>query len=177
MLSKQELLPILVKLEGKKSTVYVDSLGYRTVGIGFNMDALHAEVIWDRLDIKEDFRLIYNGLEELSDESIEKLLYYQFQNSYYKAAKRAFKLDVDFFLLPEWHQFILADIHFNTGSVKKWYKVFKYRDPKDVIYEARRKPYNLMDSRVAKIAYHFGLLKTIDEAISVYRLRHAKYLK
>ena len=76
----------------------------------------------------------------------------------------------------DYKKFILADIVYNTGSIKKWKKVLIKEDPNDVLFEARRNPKQIMDSRVAKIGYHFGLLKNIEEAHSI-GLEFAKYLK
>ena len=125
------------------------------------MDTLFSKKTWDDLKITEDFSKVYDGSQLLSRVSAYALFYnvwYEAQNS---ARKRAKDLSLDFDSFPEWKQFILTDIVYNTGSVSKWTKVFTETEPRKVLFQARRKQ-TVIDSRVAKIGYHFGILEDFD---------------
>ena len=78
--------------------------------------------------------------------------------------------------MPDWKKFILKDIVYNTGSIKKWRKVLVNTVPEEVLYEARRNPKELMDSRVCKIAHWYGLAKDLEDCKRI-GLEYAKYVK
>ena len=167
----KELIKIL---EGYEKKVYEDTEGLRTIGYGFNMDDSIAKRIWNELDIEEGFEDIYEGKIEISDKSAEKLLESYWDNAARLARKRARELNVAWYALPEWHQFILTDIAYNTGSVSSWKKVFEKIDATDVVYEARRIPKQVMDNRVCKIAKWFGIYDTVEDCIEG-GLEYARY--
>ena len=172
----ERLGELMERLEGVRFKSYKDTKGLVTVGYGFNMDANRAMQIWVNLDIMEDFDDVYSGDEELSHFSSIVLLEYFWEKCIQSASKRCKKLNVDYANLPEWHRFVLADIVYNTGSLSKWYRVIIETEPEKVLMEARRRPHEVMDSRVAKIGYFFGLLGSVDEAISL-GLDGTRYVK
>lgn len=172
--SMNDNFELMKKLEGFKRKSYSDTKGLITVGIGFNMDTLYSKSIWDELDILEDFSLVYNEAVELCDESIEKLFSHIWSSSITSAKLRAKALGLEYDAMPDWHQFILADIAYNTGSVNGWTKVFRESSPEKVFFEARRKQTEI-DSRVAKIGHHYGLIPTLEYAHEI-GLTEAKYL-
>jgi len=71
---------------------------------------------------------------------------------------------------------ILKDIVYNTGSLRKWRRVLLNTEPDDVLYEARRNPKELMDSRVAKIGHYYGLVDSVEHAKEI-GLEYTKYIK
>ena len=128
------------KLEGCKKTVYEDTNGNFTVGIGFNLDSNGAEDLWAKARIPEDIDKVRDGSIELSDESIESLFKVSWEWCIARAEARSLNLDLDYFSMPAYKQFILADIVYNTGSVTKWKKVFMNTEVADILVEARRRP-------------------------------------
>jgi len=157
-------LDLMIELEGLKLLAYDCPAGFRTVGIGFNMENPNAQRVWEKLDIKEDFDKVFYKEIEISKETAIKLFNHTWKWCIKQAKKRADELGLDYNAMPEYKQFILADIVYNTGSIKKWRKVLINKEPKSVLYEARRHPYFLMDNRVAKIGYFWGIIKDLDEA-------------
>ena len=167
---------LMGKLEGVELLAYDCSLGYRTVGIGFNMEQIGAKKVWSKLDIKEDFDEVFNRDIEISMDTATKLFNKVWKWCEKTASQRCNILGLSYRSMPEYKRFILADIAYNTGSVKKWRKVFLHKNPRDVLFEARRSPKELMDSRVAKAGYYFGIIKDLEDAHKL-GLVYAKYLK
>ena len=66
----------ITKDEGVRGLSYDDHLGFRTVGIGFNMANSSAKKIWQDAGIPEDFTKVYNKKQKLSEESMIKLVYF-----------------------------------------------------------------------------------------------------
>ena len=155
-------------VEGYRTKAYKDSQGLTTVGVGFNMEQTGAQKIWEQAGVDQDFEAVKSGKEELSDQNIEKLLSVTLSDSESKAQARAEELGLKWEELPDWHQAILTDIAFNTGSVKGWRKVFLNTDPIEVLREARRreggKHTKGMDNRVARIGLSLGLITSVEEA-------------
>ena len=169
---------LMVRLEGIKLKAYDCPKNIRTVGVGTSLEKPNIRDIWKELEIKEDFDKVFNKEIKISMETAKKLFEYDWNDARQKVIHRIEELKLPFKLgdMPFWKQFILIDIAYNTGSVKKWKKVFLRTNPKDVLYEARRHPYELMDSRVAKIGYYFGIIDTLEEAREL-GLEYAKYIK
>ena len=155
---------LMIQLEGLKLQAYDCPAGKRTVGIGFNMDSISAIDIWEKLSIAEDFYKVYDKEIEISKDTAIALYKYIFDKCIDKADKRAKELGLNYSAMADYKRFILADIAYNTGSVNKWTKVFQLAAPEKVLYEARRRPKELMDNRVAKIGVYFGIINSIEEA-------------
>jgi len=168
-------MDLMVKLEGLKLVAYDCTAGKRTVGIGFNMEASGARKVWNKLKIAEDFDDVFYKKAQISEASASKLFHKAWGWCEKKASERAKELNLEYNSMPDYKRFILADIVYNTGSIKKWRKVLINKTPESVLLEARRNPKELMDSRVAKIGYYFGLIKDLEEARHL-GLEHAKYI-
>ena len=168
-------IELMSKLEGIELLAYDCSLGFRTVGIGFNMEQVGARKVWEKLAIKEDFDKVFNQEIEISNETAEKLFDKVWKWCEKTASKRCDDLGLHYNSMPEYKKFILSGIAYNTGSVKKWYKVFINKEPRSVLYEARRNPKELMDSRVAKIGFYFGIVDSLEDAHNL-GLKYAKYV-
>lgn len=174
-MNREKLSEIMTIIEGFEREVYKCTAGKDTIGFGFNMEQSGARDIWELLEIEEDFDNCKNGQQQISLESASILLENFWKNCVSKAKERCLALGENYNDLPEWHQFILADIVYNTGSISKWRNVIKRKYPQDVLFEARRNPKEIMDSRVSKIGYFFGLIGTLEEAHKI-GIKHAKYL-
>ena len=155
-------------VEGARKKVYEDSQGLKTVGVGFNMEQMGAEKLWNEAGIKKNFDDVYNGRVQLDDMDMQALLGLTIGTSEAKAQARAKSLGVEWAKLPEWHRAILTDIAFNTGSVTGWSKVFTETEPRRVLQQARRleggKHTAGMDNRVAKIGMQLGIISTNEQA-------------
>lgn len=174
----KDSIDLIDKLEDFKETRYKDIEGNVSVGYGFNMDNSSATRIWYELNIMEDFDLVYSGAEILSHFSATLLLDRIWSWAENKAIARCIEVGRTFNSLPDFHRFILADIVYNTGSINHWYNVIVKRDPKDILFEARRRDDDgghSLDSRIAKIGYHFKIINSIEEAKEL-GLDEAKYL-
>lgn len=173
---KQEY-ELMKVLEGYKYKAYLCTAGKVSVGVGFNMEQVDAEILWKELGIEEDFEAVYQGVQAISDETCYKLFKHFWDNICEIAVRtRCIELNLNYDAMPEYKKFTLKDIVYNTGSIKNWYKVLVNIDPRKVMFEARRRPYELMDSRVAKICYAYGICKDLDDCIAM-GLEYAKYLK
>ena len=168
-------MDLMVKLEGLKLEAYDCTAGKRTVGIGFNMESVGARKVWNKLEIAEDFDDVFYKRIQISEATASKLFHKTWKWCEKKAAERATELNLSYNSMPSYKRFILADIVYNTGSIKKWRKVLINKSPESVLIEARRNPKEIMDSRVAKIGYHFGIIKDIEEAKKL-GLVYAKYI-
>lgn len=166
---------LLVNLEGLRLWAYDCTAGKRTIGVGFNMEQRGARRIWNELGIETNFDRAFNRTAHINTWESDKLLEYIWKKCIKKAKKRATRLGLDYDKMPPYKQFILTDIAYNTGSVKKWKKVFLATDPKDVLYEARRNPKPILDNRVSKIGYEFKIIKSITDAKQL-GLRYARRL-
>lgn len=164
MMSDKDFIDIMTLIEGYRETSYKCTAGKVSIGFGYNMDGIGAENKWNKLKIKEDFDDIYYGEEKLSRESALILLYTYWYRCELQAYNRCRVLGIDYNLLPRWHKFILADIVYNTGSIKNWKQVIVKTKPTDILVESRRKPHKLLDSRVVKIGKFFNLISTNEDA-------------
>ena len=131
-------------------------------------------ILWNMAGVMTNFYDAFEGKTAITEEEAQALFYFMFKDSIAKAKTRAKELDIDYGKLPEWHQFIVADIAYNTGSVSEWTQVFVRTKPNEVLGAARRKQHEI-DSRVAKIGYHYGLIRNLDHAHRI-GLTEAKYL-
>ena len=163
-------------LEGCAYRAYRCTSGFVTVGVGFNMDSSGAKKIWNTLDVTEDFDKVYTGDMDVSEGSALKLFEYIWSTCEMRVRARCKELKLNYDVMPVYKKFVLKDIVYNTGSISNWYKVLVYVDPRDVIFEARRKPKTIMDSRVAKIAYQYGICKDLEDCIAL-GLEYTKYIK
>ena len=168
-----EELKLIEKLEGYEEYAYTDTEGKVTVGYGFNMDASSARDIWNKLEIPEDYDKVYDKEIDISKNTGLVLLCYIWGKAIKKAKARAEDLGYKWNEYNEFQKFILTDIAYNTGSVNNWTKVFA-ADGKTMLKEARRRQREL-DSRIAKIGYHYGVISSLEEAIEA-GLEEARFI-
>ena len=166
-------IDLIELLEGFRNNAYKCTEGKTTIGYGFNMDTKYSVIIWDMLNIEENYEFVKNGTQSISRNSAEKIALYQWKESELKAIARATKLKYNWDEFSEMKKAILTDIVFNTGSIRWWTKVFA-KEGKDLLFEARRKQHEI-DSRIAKIGHYFGEIKDVDEAIAI-GLTETKYV-
>jgi len=170
---KMYMVKLLERLEGFRESVYMDTSGCKTVGIGFNMDAPGARDAWSRAGIMEDFDDVYYGNEMITHFSACELVDVFWTKCEKMAKDRCEELDVEWDRLPDWHKFVLADIVFNVGNISGWTKVVVETEPKKVLFEARRKQHEI-DSRVCKIGKFFEIVEDVEGCVEL-GLTEAKY--
>lgn len=111
-LARAKLVEQLIKHEGKKTKVYMDTAGHSTIGVGFNLDRADSKKKIEALGL--DFTKVKAGSQELSAEQIVKLL-----NADIDAAvvdcRAVFP---KFGELSDVRQRVLADMMFNLGKGK-----------------------------------------------------------
>lgn len=95
--------------EGKSAKVYTDTLGNRTIGVGFNLERNDAR---DKMKkIGADFDKVIVGEEELSDDQINSLLGYDIE----AAIGNAKRLVSNFDKIQDNVKLIVVDMVFNLG--------------------------------------------------------------
>ena len=96
--------------EGKEACVYKDSLGYKTIGIGFNMERSGARSVFSGCGA--DFDACYSGSKCLSDSQISCLFQYDL-----KWAKKGAANCIDSYSAHKTCvQNVLIDMTFNMGE-------------------------------------------------------------
>jgi lysozyme len=74
------VVPLLKKHEGERLRVYLDSLGIRTIGVGFNLEQIGARMIISRLGA--DFDALIFGRCELTQKQCDDLLLFSIDETY-----------------------------------------------------------------------------------------------
>lgn len=112
IVSNQELYPILEINEGKRNYAYYDSLGHKTIGIGF---CLETKVRRDAKSVIEsvgaDYEKVYNGEQTLSNFQIYSLLDKDINNA--KKIANSFSQGLENH--PKNVQIVLIDMALNIG--------------------------------------------------------------
>lgn len=117
------LIRMLTIDEGIQEKVYTDTRGFKTSGIGFNMDDPFARGVWVHADIPESFNNVYNGTQNLSRDSAWKLLNVGINNA--KSDLQSIFGDIT--VLPEHIQLSIINLMFNMGKhVFLQFKTFIY---------------------------------------------------
>ncbi len=111
-ISTERAMNFIQQWEGKSATVYTDTQGHPTVGIGFNMDREDAREIFTGLGINYD--QVKAGELALSNEQINSL----FQKDVDTAISDAHALVTNLDNLPENAQEVVIDMAFNLGYSK-----------------------------------------------------------
>lgn len=173
-LEKTHLL-LIERIEGFRSTSYLDTSRNKTVGYGFNMDSVGAIPAWEYCRIEKDFDEVYEGYAELTREEAYALFMYFWKISEALAKDRTEKLGLLWGVFSDMKKFVLTDIAYNTGNISSWTDVFNAFEDKDVLYHGRRRQ-KIIDSRLAKIGYYFKVIGSLSEAKDI-GLTQALYLK
>jgi len=98
--------------EGSRESIYFDSEGYPTIGVGFNLERQEAAELLNDLNL--DYDKILSGEQTLSQNQID----YLFQHDLDIAIADAQKIFPNFDELPEDKQLVLVDMSFNLGYNK-----------------------------------------------------------
>jgi len=70
---QSSIAPDIMQAEGVKDKVYKDTEGYKTIGIGFNMDSPNAKKVWQQAGIQTNFDDAINGRVKLTEDEINSL--------------------------------------------------------------------------------------------------------
>lgn len=97
--------------EGKHLKMYRDSRGYRTIGVGFNMDASGAQVAWSQAGAKTPFLLALNGMAVISEGECVSL----FTLTFNRAEADARAIFPDYGNLGKWQKVALIGMVFQMG--------------------------------------------------------------
>jgi GH24 family phage-related lysozyme (muramidase)/GNAT superfamily N-acetyltransferase len=101
---------MIIRHEGMSNTVYKDSTGHNSIGIGFNLERPDAAKILSALG--KDYSAIMSGKDSLSDDEINKL----FNMSVNEAVKSARKVFAGLDKMPAEAKFVALDLIFNIGE-------------------------------------------------------------
>lgn len=96
--------------EGQRSTVYLDTKGIPTIGVGFNLTTASAPAEIAALGL--DYQAVLNGTVALTNAQIDQLL----QTTIQTAVAAAQALVADFNSIPGPQQIVLTDLAFNMGQ-------------------------------------------------------------
>ena len=96
--------------EGLRTTMYLDTKGIPTIGVGFNLQAAGAQAQVEALGL--DYASVLNGSVALTSQQINQLL----QHSLQGAAAAAQALVPEFPSIPGAQQIVLTDLAFNMGE-------------------------------------------------------------
>jgi GH24 family phage-related lysozyme (muramidase) len=111
-MDREKLRKQIVKHEGSKTKVYLDTEGHPTVGVGFNLDRPGAKAKIEALGLS--FAQVKSGKQELTQEQITKLL----EDDLDVAIRDAKSLFPNFGDLSDVRQRVLVDMTFNLGKGK-----------------------------------------------------------
>jgi GH24 family phage-related lysozyme (muramidase) len=100
------------KAEGERFKVYKDTVGKRTVGVGFNMDSPNARKVWETAGIKTSFDDVLNGKTPITKADSDALLRVTMET----AEKDARKLVPNFDTHPENVQSAIIEMSFQLGK-------------------------------------------------------------
>lgn len=126
--AKESLKDQIGRHEGLKHKAYTDTVGKRTIGIGFNLDDNKelAKKLFKQW--KLDYDKVYSGEVALSDEQVKKL----FEMSLPIAVTVAKKFVNNFDSQPEDVKEVLINMAFNLGNkLHEFKKTKKYLEAKD----------------------------------------------
>lgn len=111
-LDRGKLLQQLTKHEGKRRSVYIDSEGYPTIGIGFNLKRSGAQAVIEK--VGANYNKVLAGEAELNDGQIASL----FEADVDAAIIDCKKVFNTFTELSDVRQRVLVDMMFNLGPTR-----------------------------------------------------------
>ncbi len=111
-----EAIGFIEPFEGRRTRVYRDSRGRRTIGVGFNLDRPGAADDLSQLLPGVGYRALLRGEIRLTDSQIDVLL----QHDVRRALDTARRQVKGFEHLAREAQLVIIDMTFNTGSLHKW---------------------------------------------------------
>lgn len=122
----EDLLFLFIKHhEGERLSVYLDIKGNKTISVGYNMDALGAKVVWQKIFAHQlSFDKVYSGPLTITKQQSRKIYEYKI---------RLNRKELKVIYSNSWHQFkanerlMIEDLYRNGGNklVGKATKFFK----------------------------------------------------
>jgi GH24 family phage-related lysozyme (muramidase) len=109
-MDKEAFKQLLENHEGRKNTVYIDTEGHPTIGVGFNLDRGDAKELIS--DMGLDYDKVRNGSQDLSDAQIDKLLDHDMDTAIATSSDAVSNYDD----MSEGRQLAVADMAFNLGG-------------------------------------------------------------
>jgi lysozyme len=103
---------LITRHEGSRSCSYTDTTGHRTVGVGFNMDAVSAST-WNSILPGVSYQNVYSGKTCLTSEQIHTLLEYSMKD----AVAEARRVVSNYNSMCCNVQNVVTDMTFNLGSL------------------------------------------------------------
>jgi len=126
--AKESLKDQIGRHEGLKYKAYTDTVGKRTIGIGFNLDDNKEMATRLFKQWKLDYDKVYNGQQQLSKEQVQKL----FEITLPVAVTVAKKFVNNFDKQPDAVKEVLINMAFNLGNrLYKFEKTKEYLEKKD----------------------------------------------
>ena len=98
--------------EARRQSVYVDSVGKKTIGVGFNLERGDARARIEALGL--DYQAVLEGRQDLTNSQIDTLLQQDIETA--RSDARALVSNLD--SLPSAAQFIVVDMVFNLGRTR-----------------------------------------------------------
>jgi lysozyme len=134
-----DVLELLKQHEGYRNKVYLDSVGKKTIGIGFNMTRADASSLIKQ--IGGNYERLLNGEDVLTDEQILDLFKLNIKTAYSDAKKYLSNFD----LLPKNIKLAVLDMSFNLGyprlskfvNTKKYIEAGEYDKAGDEILKSK----------------------------------------
>jgi len=106
----RSLAEMIARHEGLRTISYDDTLGNRTIGVGFNLERADAREKIEKLGL--DYNLVYSGVQDISEEQAYFLMEEDIRTAESDARKY---IGESFGRLPCRVQDVLADMAFNLG--------------------------------------------------------------
>lgn len=126
--------PLLIKHEGKRLKVYADTLGIKTIGVGFNLEQAGAQSVVER--VGANYQALLNGTQDLTDEQCNQIL----SQCIISAVEWLSKVFVDFTSYSIPRQAALVDMAFmGEGSFSKFHNMIaavRFQDWEEVASQA-----------------------------------------
>lgn len=104
-----QAIELISQHEGVESSVYVDTMGHPTVGVGFNLDRQGAAEALAA--VGADYQLVRNGSQSLTKEQMDALLKTDIEGAVSNAQGAVSNFDS----LSPARQFVVVDMIFNLG--------------------------------------------------------------
>lgn len=128
--AKESLKDQLARHEGLKYTSYTDTVGKKTIGIGFNIDDNSSMAKKLFKEWKLDYDKVYKGEQKLNDEQVKKL----FEINLNIAKEVAKKYLSNFDSQPEEVKEVIINMAFNLGN-----KLYEFKKTKELLEKKQYK--------------------------------------
>lgn len=149
--------------EGRKDTMYLDSLGVPTIGVGFNLDRTDAKELIENLGL--DYAAVRAGAVSLTDGQIDALLDHDID----QAIADAKTIFLNFHNLSPNRQAVLVDMSFNLGltRLKKFVKFIANIENNDFDGAVREMIDSAWNNQVGKRAERLEVSMKTDQPVTM----------